>query len=107
MNIKFLDCTLVNIGSSTGNSASVTIPEGFYCPKVIDNTLWLSGGYGNEQFEVTQDGTTVSVARIDKKIDTSNGQVGPPPKGWGMNLKFHCCRNNGMCFNILGHEIHN
>ena len=95
------------IGSSAENSKSATIPEGFYCPKVIDNTLWLSGGYGNEQFEVTQDGTTVSVTRIDKKIDSSTGTLGPPPKGWGMDLKFHCCKNNGMCVNILGHESHN
>ena len=51
----------MNIGSSAENSKSATIPEGFYCPKVIDNTLWLSWGTGNEEFEVTQDGTTVSV----------------------------------------------
>ena len=109
MNIKFLDCTLVNIGRSAENSALATLPESYnpyYCPKVIDNTIWLSGGYGNEQFEVTQDGTTVSVTRIDKTIDSSTGKVGPTPKGWGMDLKFHCCKNNGMCVNILGHESH-
>ena len=104
MNIKFLDCTLVNIGSSAENSASATLPESYnpyYCPKVIDNTIWLSGGYGNEQFEVTQDGTTVSVKRIDRLSSESRS------KGWGINLKFHCCRDNSRCFNILRHESHN
>ena len=99
--MKFLDCTLVNIGSldswTTGKkSASATIPEGFYCPRVIDNTLWLEGGYGKMQFAVTQDGTKVSVKRIDSQY-----------LGIRMDLKFHCCKNNGMCVNILGHESHN
>ena len=92
----YLDCTLVNIGSSQdGGSASVTIPEGFYCPKFIDNTLWLAGGYDDEEFEVTQYGTTVSVVRIDRYFQN---------KGWNVNLKFHCCKNDGMSFNILGHK---
>ena len=99
----------MNIGSWTRKSHSeksptVTIPEGFYCPKVIDNTLWLgdyASTHGNEEFEVTQDGTTVSVKRIDRLSFESRS------KGWGINLKFHCCRNNGRCFNILGHESHN
>ena len=100
MLLNFLDCTLVNIGSLDSwtpgkKSASATIPEGFYCPRVIDNTLWLEGGYGNEQFEVTQDGTTVSVVRIDRYYRD---------KGWGMKLKFHCCKNDGMSFNILEHK---
>ena len=75
----------MDIGSSAENLASATIPEGFYCPKVIDNTLWLSWGTGNEEFEVTQDGTTVSVKRIDRLSSESRS------KGWGINLKFHCC----------------
>ena len=101
--MKFLDCTLVNIGSSDEISAAVTIPEGFYCPKEIDNTLWLEGGYGHEQFKVTQYGTTVSVYRIDHQSYVGNLNF----KGWKMNLKFHCCRNPGMYFNILGHKNHN
>jgi len=84
----------VNIGSSAGNSKSTTIPEGFYCPKVIDNTLWLgdyASTHGYDEFEVTQDGTTVSVKRIDRLSLISRS------KGWGINLKFHCCRNNDPC----------
>ena len=95
--MKFLDCTLVNIGSSEEISASETIPEGFHCPKVIDKTLWLEGGYGSEQFKVTQygrGGTTVSVARIDHQSYVGNLSF----KGWRMNLKFHCCKNDGKFF---------
>ena len=97
--MKFLDCTLVNIGSSEKIEATATIPEGFYCPKVIDNTLWLSGGgYGKEQFKVTQYGTTVSVERIDYQTK------GFGDGGWKMDLKFHCCKNEGMAFYIHGHN---
>ena len=89
----------MNIGSWTRKShseksPSATIPEGFYCPNVIDNTLWLEGGYGSEQFKVTQNGTKVSVARIDSAIPY-----------WEMDLKFHCCKNDGMVSKIVGHNI--
>ena len=87
--MKLLGCTLVNIGSSEEMSPTTSIPEGFYCPKVIDNTLWLQGGYGREQFKVTQDGTRVSVARIDQEF-----------QDWKMDLKFHCCRK-GIVFKFL------
>ena len=93
---------LVKIGSSEGKSAwyNGTIPEGYYCPKEIDNTLWLEGGYGDEQFKVTQYGNKVSVARIDHESYVGNLGF----KGWKMDLKFHCCKTNGMYLNTNGHK---
>ena len=107
MSIKYeiLDCTLVNIGSSEGKSKSTTITEGYYCPKNIDNTLWLEGGYGDEQFKVTQSGTKVSVLRIDHQ--SYIGNLPDHLRGWKFDLKFHCCRNEGIYFSILGHNSNN
>ena len=94
-NIETLDCTVAKVGSSEGISKTITIPSGFYCPKVVDDTLWLANigrlRSGTEKFKVDQSGSQVKVTRFDSYTRAKNAF-----KGWHRDLRFHCCKNDGM-----------
>ena len=55
---------------------------------------------GIEQFKVDQSGTQVTVTRFDKYSLGKNAF-----KGWHRDLRFHCCKNEGMFFENLDLRI--
>jgi len=89
-------CTVAKVGSSDKISKTITIANGFYCPKVVDSALWLPNidrlRTGIEQFKVDQSGTQVTVTRFDKYSLGKNAF-----KGWHRDLRFHCCKNEDTC----------
>ena len=59
------------------------VEDGVKCPTKVDKTNWLGDNNHDDKFSVAQDGNRVTVTRTDQ-----NG-------GWGMNLKFICCPEDG------------
>ena len=76
-------CTTAKVGNSRSGSKLITIDDGVKCPTKVDKTNWLGGNNHEDKFSVAQDGNRVTVTRTDQ-----NG-------GWGMNLKFKCCPDDG------------
>ena len=76
-------CTTAKVGNSRSGSKLITIADGVKCPPEIDKTNWLGDNNHDDKFSVAQDGNRVTVTRTDQ-----NG-------GWGMNLKFICCPEDG------------
>jgi len=66
------------VGSSSENTISVTVPEGCLCPKTVNKNNWLGGYSWPDSFEITQNGINLQVQRKD-----SDG-------GWGLDLAFLC-----------------
>ena len=79
----FPDCTTAQVGSSTKNSITKTIANGYNCPASVDKTNWLDGHTYPDTFSITQNGNQITVKRTDSTV------------GWGMNLKFTCCKDKG------------
>ena len=71
------------VGNSRSGSKVITIDDGVKCPTKVDKTNWLGGSNDGDTFSVAQDGNRVTITRTDQ-----NG-------GWGMNLKFICCPDDG------------
>ena len=83
------------VGSSPeSNLKSITIDSRFKCPTTVDKTNWLDGYNYGDTFSVAQNADRVTITRTDH-----NG-------GWGMNLKFRCCPDDGnILIQILFFEI--
>ena len=84
------DCAVARVGKSGANSKTISIANGFECPTTVDKNNWLNGGSHGDKFSVAQNGRQVKVTRTDKN-DQDN-------QGWGMQLNFKCCLNEGMLF---------
>ena len=67
-------------GSSSDNSKIVDIDGGYTCPTSIDKSNWLGSYTYGDTFSVSHTGHTLTIRRTD-----SSG-------GWGMDLKFKCCK---------------
>ena len=83
----FEDCTVAQVGKSGANSKMISIANGFECPTTVDKNNWLNGESNVDKFSVAQNGRQVKVTRTDKNDE-----------GWGMQLNFKCCLNEGMLF---------
>ena len=53
---------------------------GYQCPKLVDKNIWMDGHTWPDKFSVDQRTTEIKVTRTDST------------DGWGMNLKFQCCK---------------
>ena len=69
------------------------IDSGYKCPTTVDKTNWLDGYNYGDTFSVVQTGNQVTVTRTDH-----NG-------GWGMDLKFRCCPNDGNLFLLPNFKV--
>ena len=68
------------MGSSGDQTKTVTAITEHTCPNIINKDNWVGGDYYPDTFSVQQRETDIVVTRTDYT------------SGWGMNLKFHCCR---------------
>ena len=75
------ECTIAQVGSSRKNSVIKTVGNGYKCPASVDKTSWLGGYTYRDTFSITQYGAQIIVRRTDYH------------GGWGMNLKFKCCKD--------------
>ena len=82
----FKGCTTAQVGSSGSKSKSIIIDDGFQCPTMVDKTNWLDGHNNGNTFSVAQNGDRLTITRTDQN------------DGWGMNLKFRCCPEEGNIF---------
>eukprot|EP00808_Paulinella_micropora_P025706 g58617.t1 len=71
----------VRVGSSGGNSKTVTASTSVTCPATVSRANWLGGYTWPDMFAVTTSGSQVSVRRTDST------------SGWGMDLRFKCCQD--------------
>ena len=76
----FSGCIIAQVGSSSENSKIVDIDGGYTCPTSSDKSNWLGDYTYGDTFSVSQTGHTLTIRRTD-----SSG-------GWGMDLKFKCCK---------------
>ena len=56
------------------------VNEGYICPKTVDKRTWVGGQSHNDKFGIKQIAKIVQITRTDSN------------EGWGMFLKFECCR---------------
>ena len=75
-----LDCVVVNVGTGSSNSKTVHGKIEYECPKSVDRHNWFGGESYKDSFSVDQKGAQITVTRVD-----ASG-------GWGMDLKFECCK---------------
>lgn len=66
------------VGPSSSNVATVTIPAGFQCPPEVSQASGVENGHEIERFSLSQNGTTVTVQRLDSS------------RGWSMELRILC-----------------
>ena len=71
-------CIEVEIGSSTSNFKTVTVPGVDTCPDVINNTNWLGDFPHADSFNISVSGDQVTATRTDAQ------------ESWGMILRFTC-----------------
>eukprot|EP00808_Paulinella_micropora_P025707 g58619.t1 len=74
---------VVSVGSSGGNSKTVTASTSVTCPSTVSSANWLGGYTWPDTFAMTTSGSQVSVRRTDST------------SGWGMDLRFECCPAGG------------
>ena len=82
-------CTKLRVGSSSPNTKVVTASfssADFTCPARVDRSNWLGGHGWGDKFDVSQNGTKVTVKRVDSG------------KGWGLDLQFKCCTRGPGAF---------
>ena len=79
-------CTTAKVGPSWTKSKSIIIDNGVKCPPIVDKTNWLGGHNYGDRFSIAQNGNRVTITRTDRH------------GGWGMNLKFRCCPDDGNIF---------
>ena len=83
-------CKAVKVGSSIKSTKTIPIDNELKCPSMVDKTNWMSGlGRYNDKFMVTHSENQITVTRTDKD------------QGWGMNLMFTCCPDDGNHLSFL------
>ena len=86
-----MGCVVAMVGDSSNEdftwstTKTISIPTGLICPKFVEKSVWLGGGDFSDTFSVEQNGTQLTISRLD-----SNSV-------WGLNLMFLCCPP-GICF---------
>lgn len=78
-------CEAVTVGSNIGTHKSVYVSSSdVRCPRIVNKNNWLGEDKYDNWFEVTQEGTEVTVKRgAEFEVAMTHG--------WGMNLQFVCC----------------
>ena len=77
-------CKSVKVGSSNKNTKTIPIDNELKCPSMVDKTNWMGGlGRYKDTFMVTHSENKITITRTDED------------KGWGMNLMFTCCPDDG------------
>ena len=77
-----MGCVVTMVGDSSkedftwSTTKTISIPTGLICPKFVEKSLWLGGGDFDDTFSVEQNGTRLTISRLD-----SNSE-------WGLNLMF-------------------
>ena len=84
MRILFIDCIVVEVGSSRSNFKTIDVPKRFTCPSLINETNWMGAQPWWDRFSVVQTSNQIIVTRNDKS------------GGWEMNLEFLCCSEKGI-----------
>ena len=78
-------CRTVMVGTSETHSKTVTANDLYICPKHVDKDVWRGGYTYGDTFSINQLKTKIVVTRTDRRKDSSTG--------WGMKLRFDCCRD--------------
>ena len=89
---------IADVGTSDSNSKTINLSDQNpaininTCPSTVDGTNRIRLDYINSQdtWNVTQNGTEVTVTRTDSK------------NGWGLNLRFVCCEGGTDIFPTSG-----
>jgi hypothetical protein len=82
------NCRTVTIGNSSKRSKKTHfkgLKDGYRCPARVDKHNWLGGFTWPDLFDIRQDNNEVTAKRMDES--------GKDGHGWGMNLKFKCCKD--------------
>lgn len=80
LNAATAGCVTAHIGSADAGPKTLNIGAGVICPTQVDKHNWVGDDDFDDQYEVAQKGTEITVTRKD---------VGN--QGWGMDLRVKCC----------------
>merc|ERR1712156_140348 len=91
-------CMTANMGSSGEHSKTVDMPDEYKCPQTVSKSNWDKAAAGwaanvGDSMSTSQSGGKLTVTR--------NGHSG----GWGMNLKFQCCKS-GAAAELAMADVH-
>merc|ERR1712038_1799861 len=79
-------CMTADLGSSGEHSKTIDMADEYKCPQTVSKSNWDKGAAG----WAANVGDTMSTSQSGGKLTvTRNGYSG----GWGMNLKFKCCKS--------------
>ena len=67
----------------------IVIDSGLNCPIAVDKTNWLNNDDNGDIYSIAETGSQITVTRTDK---TSSANL---HRGWGNDLKFECCSDDG------------
>ena len=84
------DCVVAEVGVGKG-SKMIEMESEYQCPKLVDKTNWLDGHTWPDMYSVDRVGNKINVTRMDST------------DGWGMNLRFQCCKDE---YQRPGHDCH-
>ena len=76
-------CVGVEVGGGPMHGRMVDVKEGYQCPNEVSKDNWLNDETYGDTFEITQEGTKITVVRTDN---------GDRKAGWGMPLRISCCK---------------
>eukprot|EP01051_Picozoa_sp_SAG22_P020896 SAG22_NODE_4400_length_1282_cov_1.267117_1_plen_252_part_00 len=76
------DCIVAEVG----RASVLEIPFDYVCPEIVAGADRIPADTRSEIFAVFQQGTTVTVSRVDTRHDGENG--------WPFDLFFRCCRRS-------------
>ena len=90
-NFILIVCVIAKVGRSPSKSKMITVDDGFVCPKLVDRSNMIEDS-SSDTFAINQIGSNVTVHRTDA------------PWGWGMNLKFKCCKGKFIPIFVITHD---
>ena len=74
------NCVVAEVGLGKG-SKTIEMGSEYQCPKLVDKTNWMDGHTWPDKYSVDRIGNKIHVTRMDST------------DGWGMNLRFQCCKD--------------
>ena len=74
------NCVVAEVGLGKG-SKTIEMESEYQCPKLVDKTNWMDGHTWPDKYSVDRIRNKINVTRIDST------------DGWGMNLRFQCCKD--------------